>query len=335
MIIIKKRDRFQGAMVGTGCGDAYLAPYEWTWTPEEIAADLEIRGGLIPHEYVPFDFIDPWDKNKRRIIKAGQPTDDSELAAALAKSLIEMKGLDEKNLYYWLRSFIKGRKSILTKLAYGKGSTLDAALTPETYEASLAKFDRGEIQTPPSNGSLMRCVPIPLLAYGDLDKLVELSRRQSWVTHRNPRAVAACIAYSIMVHYILTGLTPRMAWYSTRSVITALSIDEPFRSALQEIAELDVLNPPNFKTEIEPIKGSAVLSLRIAVWASIHAESFADGIIKVGLLAGDTDTYGAIAGGILGAYYGIEGIPKRWIDALQGKSVLIELADQLYDLAHS
>ena len=40
-------------------------------------------------------------------------------------------------------------------------------------------------------------------------------------------------------------------------------------------------------------------------------------VVDVVRLGADTDTNGAIAGGLLGARDGVEGIPDRWLDKLQ------------------
>ena len=324
-------ERYQGALLGTLCGDALLAPYEWSWPPEAIKADIERRGGLVAHEYEPFDYIEPW--KAKRTIPAGQPTDDSELAAALAESLVSKGELDPRDLYYRLRSFIHGRKSILTDIAYGIGGTLSDALSSDTYEMSLERFAQGEVKTPPSNGSLMRCIPIPLFYFNKrFLALVDAARTQSLVTHRNPACVAACIAYSIYVRSILDGLGPARA--AVRMLRDLSSREVERSSAIDEVLELDFSQPPTWE-EIEPQKGSVMLSLRIAIWASIDAKDFADGIIKVGLLGGDTDTYGAIAGGILGAHFGVQGIPEKWSSVMKGRAKMLDLADQLDELAYA
>ena len=341
---ITMRDRYRGAMVGTECGDSLLAAYEWMWTPEQIAVDMEARGGLVPHEYEPFDYVEPF--KGRRTIKKGQPTDDSELSAALALSLIEKKSLDEEDVYNRLRAFIVDRKSILTERAYGSGRTLRAALDAPTYRESVARFEAGIIPTPPSNGSLMRCVAVPL-AFGNQEYpnggrnseiLTSVAIWQSMVTHRNSSALWACVAYSHMVKYVLLGNAPANAWSKTR-VEMAGWFEKP-EAELKEIVDID-LSKPDYERDMKGSEpgnnkfGWVVLSLRAALWASIEATDFADGIIKVGRLGGDTDTYGAIAGGILGAHFGIQGIPEHWLNVLQGRDIMIDLADKLYNIAHS
>ena len=320
--------RYYGAMVGTLCGDALGAPYEWK-SPEEISADMQQRGGTDPNAYKPFDYIDPW--KKQRLISKGQPTDDSELAAALGRSLASGTVFDPAHTYEHLRSFIHGRKSILTETAYGTGGTLRAALAPPTYEESVSKFSNGEIPTPPSNGSLMRCIAVPLRTFPHIHRAIELAEQQSIITHRNPSAVAACIAYSVLVRFVLCEVPPADAWKKTIEVLK--NIPSRMNPAMEEVLAIK-LTGPEYHAEMKNKEGWVVLSLRIAVWASATATSFADGIMKSIGVGGDTDTYAAIAGGILGAHFGILGIPPAWRAVLQGQDVMLEIADTLYNISH-
>jgi len=90
---------------------------------------------------------------------------------------------------------------------------------------------------------------------------------------------------------------------------------------------------PNYETEMKGKEGYVVLSLRVAAWASVSATDFRDGIIKAVSVGGDTDTYAAIAGGILGARFGTQGIPAEWQAVLQGREIMEDLASKLYELS--
>ena len=39
-------------------------------------------------------------------------------------------------------------------------------------------------------------------------------------------------------------------------------------------------------------------------------------------LGGDTDTTAAVAGGLAGIVYGVDGIPRAWLDGLRGTDVI-------------
>ena len=72
-------------------------------------------------------------------------------------------------------------------------------------------------------------------------------------------------------------------------------------------------------------------ALAIAVYCALkYPNDFDKAMIAAVNHSGDSDSTGAIAGNILGAYLGLSGIPKKYIDNLELVDVLTELADDLY-----
>jgi ADP-ribosylglycohydrolase len=56
----------------------------------------------------------------------------------------------------------------------------------------------------------------------------------------------------------------------------------------------------------------------LALWiAFVHLDDFAGGIRHAIAAGGDTDTVAAIVGGIVAARVGAEGIPPRWLAAVE------------------
>lgn len=73
-------------------------------------------------------------------------------------------------------------------------------------------------------------------------------------------------------------------------------------------------------------------STEAALWSPITTESFKECELKAVNLGGDTDTIGAIAGGLAGLYYGYDSIPEEWLDTVQRREcieALIQKADVL------
>ena len=330
------RERWRGSLMGVLCGDAAGAPYE-TMKGQEIIEDLDRRGGLIL-----FDYIDPFKKVRQ--ISAGHPTDDSELTAALAQSLCTEAGFTAEDIYSQLRGFIfgndeRGRRSILTTgKAYGSGGTLRSALRAETYHDSFVAFREGRARLLPTNGALMRSAPIALSSL-DQKVVIERARKQSCITHIHPSSQVACIIYSIMHAHLLQGVEPREAWIQTYTTAQRLleeerkTPDKILAEAYREFLGLNIDVAPT-ESEMWPHTGDVMLSLRIALWAVLATNDFVKGLSSVIRLGGDVDTYGAIAGGLLGAHFGIEGIPLEWREVLIGGEIMIDLADRLCDLAH-
>ena len=46
-------------------------------------------------------------------------------------------------------------------------------------------------------------------------------------------------------------------------------------------------------------------------------------------LTGDSDSTGAIAGNLLGALHGVDAIPQRWLEALELREAIGQVADDL------
>ena len=84
-----------------------------------------------------------------------------------------------------------------------------------------------------------------------------------------------------------------------------------------------VVQTPDFQIKSS---GYVVHTLEAALWAFFSTLTFQEGALKVVNLGDDADTVGAVYGGLSGAWYGIEAIPNEWIDGLQAKSILDEVA---------
>lgn len=73
-------------------------------------------------------------------------------------------------------------------------------------------------------------------------------------------------------------------------------------------------------------------ALAIAVYCALkHADNFDKAMIAAVNHKGDSDSTGAIAGNILGAYLGLAGIPEKYLKKLELADVLMALADALYE----
>jgi hypothetical protein len=55
-----------------------------------------------------------------------------------------------------------------------------------------------------------------------------------------------------------------------------------------------------------------LVALQNAFYRLLNAATFEEGLIGTVMAGGDTDTNGAIAGALLGAVHGREGIPRRY-----------------------
>jgi ADP-ribosyl-[dinitrogen reductase] hydrolase len=76
-----------------------------------------------------------------------------------------------------------------------------------------------------------------------------------------------------------------------------------------------------------------VRSLEAALWAFYRSDSFRDGALLAVNLGNDADTTGAIYGQLAGAFYGVNAIPKDWIERVTMREFIGERADALFDFS--
>ena len=75
--------------------------------------------------------------------------------------------------------------------------------------------------------------------------------------------------------------------------------------------------------------GYVVDSLEAAVWSLITSNSLEEGLLKAVNLGGDTDTIGAIAGGLAALYYGYKNVPEFWRKSIVKKDEIIALCKEV------
>jgi len=182
------------------------------------------------------------------------------------------------------------------------------------------------------NGSLMRCIPTALFT-GTPEKRVRESMCISAFTHNDPRCTVACAAYNEIVAALIEGRDVREAVEVGKSV--ALDLECP--AVADAMAEGERLKLAKVASEgprehgFTP-SGFVLHSLTIAIAAVLDERSFEDVLVDVVRLGGDADTNGAIAGGLVGAREGVEGIPERWREKLQFGKEFKDLASEILEV---
>lgn len=82
----------------------------------------------------------------------------------------------------------------------------------------------------------------------------------------------------------------------------------------------------------EEIKGSGyvVESLEASLWCFLRHSSYEEAVLAAVNLGSDTDTTGAITGGLAGLYYGIDQMPADWLNVIARKDDILDLASRLW-----
>ncbi len=293
------RERYEGTLLGLAAADALGGAVEFMPRSAVLRAFpdgvREITGGG-PHD-----------------LRRGEVTDDTAMALAIARACTE-DGIDldavASNFLSWYRSAPKDI-GITTSRALSK---LDAGVPWRDIG------DRMLAETPmklAGNGSVMRCAPIALRFRHDSTALREASIDTARMTHADPMATWGSVALNQAIAYLLDGG----------------NLDGVRQAATEGIANTDVVDAILSAVDrdyADVRSGGFVLeTLGAAFWSIAHRDSLEEAIVTAVSMGDDTDTTGAVTGALAGAHYGVGAIPERWLEPLEPRKELIELAANL------
>jgi ADP-ribosylglycohydrolase len=216
---------------------------------------------------------------------AGQPTDDSEMALMLARSIVlegRVSAEAAARAYVWW--YNTGPFDI--------GNTTRAALAP--LAAGRDKQANRESQ---ANGALMRISPL-----GVFGAEPGHARDDAAITHPNPICQDANAVFASAIAFaIRSGAGAAQVYAHARGTATHADVITVLDTAAHAAPESYTRN-----------MGWVLVALQNAFWQLLHAETFEDGVVATVMAGGDTDTNAAIAGALLGAVHGREAVPRQW-----------------------
>ncbi len=268
----------QGCLLGQLAGDALGSLVEFQ-TPEQILRNY------------PDDVRDLADGGTWRTI-AGQPTDDSEMALMLARSLVDQGRYDReaarRAYIFWLDSG-----------PFDCGYTVASGLQGRHNHASQA------------NGAMMRISPLGVFgANYDLEQVAEWARQDAAITHIHPVCQEANALFAMATaHAVRSGCDAHALYEKIVTWAGEARVDETLYAAVVGAAEAP---PADYVSQA----GWVLIAFRNALWQLLHAKDPEQAIVDTVMRGGDTDTNAAIAGALLGAVWGLNSIPDRWVERI-------------------
>jgi len=287
-------DNVIGCILGTAVGDALGLPYE----------------GLTPQR------AERLFKDKTRyhfLFNKGMVSDDTEHTCMVAQSLIESRGdskLFAKRMAWRLRFWLVGLPAGVGFATLRSILKLWCGFPPD----KSGVFSAG-------NGPAMRSALIGLCYGHDEAKLTELVRALTIITHSDPKAYWGALAISLAAHISCSSEVVDGSQFYDR--LKTLLSSEPASEFLNLIkaAVSSSQTTKDFVSSLGLKKGVSgyvyhTVPVVIHAWFS-HPQDFQSGMLEILSCGGDTDTTGAILGGIIGSRTGKQGIPKKWLEGLR------------------
>ncbi|XP_022080848.1 poly(ADP-ribose) glycohydrolase ARH3-like isoform X2 [Acanthaster planci] len=329
------RSRFRGCLLGSLAGDCLGSPYE--------GGILVAKGITLMEEVV--DFIRGLDSKPRKLYF----TDDTAMTRSVAASLIHCKGK------YSARDMAQRFSEEFAKdsgRGYGANvvsilPALGDASTEDIYAPARTQFDgRGSY----GNGGAMRISPVGLCSSKNLERVIEIARESSKLTHSNQLGYCGAVLQACAIH---SALHSDPATLDTGTFVDGLSrvmdrVEEGGQDGIYagRLRLLKTMLKADPSTEDVAKKLGNDIAAHKSVPAAIYSvlrclqpvpgiptdNRLERTVIYAISLDGDTDTIASMAGAIAGALYGSEEVPKVWLDVCEGVDHALSQADQLFDI---
>ena len=243
-------------------------------------------------------------------------SDDSSLTFCLAETITEgfdlqllaKKFIKWKNEGYWTASGEVFDIGVTTSESI---QLLYEGISP-IYSGSIDTNDNG-------NGSLMRILPLVLLFNNkSIEERYELTKQVSGITHNNIRSINACFYYLEFAKLIIEGKNKFDAYEILKTdFITFLKSKNTIQSEIDVFNRLITTNIYDVDENSIESDGYVVHTLEASIWCLLTTNNYKEAVLKAVNLGEDTDTTGAVTGGLVGLYYGFKSIPKNWIFPLR------------------
>ncbi|PFG39572.1 ADP-ribosylglycohydrolase [Georgenia soli] len=305
-------DRAAGVLKAQAAGDALGVPYEFATPP---AGDAEMAGGG----------LGPYDP--------GEWSDDTQMALCIAQVVADGSDpRDRASLDRIAERFLGWRRDgasdigILTSQVLGAADR--AAPGPsgtgrpaERLVRAARDYDRRTGRSA-SNGALMCTAVVGLTHLRDREATAESARAVAELTHTDPLAGDSCVLWCEAVRVAV----------SERRLDVRAGLDLlPSGRRARWSTWIDDAERPDAAADLGD-NGFTVTALQ-AAWHAIattqvptddpgagshpcqHLQHAMHAAVRIG---GDTHTVAAIAGGLLGAYWGASAVPAAWRRVLHG-----------------
>ena len=340
------QDLYRGCLLGGAVGDALGAPVEFM-SRDQI---LRTFGPDGIEDYAP------------AFSKLGAITDDTQMTLFTAEGL--MRG--------WVRGNLRGlcHMPSVMALAYQRwlhtqgerhrlhadclngwliehrelfarrapGLTCLSSLKGMQHAGDVAKNDSKGC------GGVMRVAPIGMFYASlvaanpgnhdwSLKQAFELGCQAAAITHGHATGQIASGTLAAIVMELLQGASLLQAIDAVWPILRAQPGHEETFLALETACRLAAQRPHDAQVLAQLGEGwIAEEALAMGVYCALSATDFPSGVALAVNHSGDSDSTGSIAGQLLGAMLGAQAIPHHWLEPLELKGVIEEIADDLATL---
>lgn len=329
----RNEDYFRGCLIGGAIGDALGAPVEFL-----RHAEIERRygrGGIRE--------LEPGPSGKAKI------TDDTQMTIFTAEGILRAAARGNRRgichpptaVFYayqrWLLT--QGYPEVEQNALANKSWLLNvkelfAIRAPgNTCLRALKSRKMGSLAEPINNskgcGGVMRVAPAGLFYCGE--DAFRMGAEFAALTHGHPSGFLSAGVLAYLVAAMIGGAELEAAIEQALVILGSYAGHDECTQALEQAVALARADCPDLEAVTRLGEGwVGEETLAIAVYCALkYRDDFKKALIAAVNHSGDSDSTGAVTGNILGAYLGLSRLPAGWVEKVELKEVLLQLADDL------
>jgi ADP-ribosylglycohydrolase len=335
------RRRWRGCMLGGAVGDALGAPVEFMTL-------AEIRERFGPAGIV--DFATAFER-------PGTITDDTQMTLFTADALLRahvkqalegsanLSAVASHAYQRWLAT--QGTTAPLVDAAGDQGWLIEhrelhvkrvpghTCLTALAAMPALGARARNDSK---GSGGVMRVAPVGLFCAREPGTTDARAARRAFdigcelaaLTHGHPTGQVAAGAFAAMIALLARDWDLAEAIDHALPMAARRPLGMETQRALEGAVALAAAGDASpDRTSMLGEGWIAEEALAIAVYAALAMPDFTSGVLLAVNHDGDSDSTGAIAGNLLGTWYGVDNVPRTWLSRIELGAEIATIADDL------
>jgi ADP-ribosylglycohydrolase len=363
-------ERIAGALFGGAIADSLGWGTEFARSKREVAKRF---GDEYVRDFKPWEKMTGGRFNTYiDYVQPGEYSDDTQLTLCTARSLnpdgtFNAEHFAKKELPLWL-DYARGAGRTITAAARalkGKGASWDNNFF--TFQGRTTRLDYRDAG---ANGAAMRISPIALANILNPEIISREVAKNCIITHGHPRAILGALVYARALCFLAAKPKPTLQSFlqDIKDFTHNLNLDTLDNSLAHWIERWNSDSPQTFQslwnlTQTEMLRfidiaassrqcslpqvirelgcfnpktkgsGTSTVAATIAIFLR-HGQNFEHTVLEaVNMIGTDTDTIGAMAASLVGAYQGYFGIPDRWAKQMQDYDYFLRVSETLSRIA--
>lgn len=244
-------------------------------------------------------------------VPAGSWSDDSAMSFITMEHFIQNSSIDQLKQAFCDWAY-RGYWTYNNSPAFDVGITIREVidrweLNGLHEQAKTDEFSNG-------NGALMRTLPVAIWSHAHKmsgQTLFDFVKTYAEMTHGHIRSTLCCYHYTVVVHELLDGHPFHDSFQKANHALLELLRDYPSeKETFEKLFMIDTCT----RTQIAST-GYVLDTLEAVYWSLFQADNYYDAIHGAVHLGKDTDTIGALTGGLAGLLYDLN-VPENWIQSL-------------------